>query len=388
MEGILRFNVTEDEWDAIPANVRDIARAIWESFMEDQFSTWKGTIEVGLQEGLVHLQMAGILKTRKRMTQVAGLWKRHVRNAINVAWGWHEDVANEDRRPLREINWVRMRKSPNGNNRRPTRADLDYVYDEYLEDETKKEPWGEGGTRPARNTTSKSKYREMVALARSGVEHVIAIQDDELGGMASRYPGSYTKILSHAQMVKLPIERKIYGLWIHGPAGSGKSAAVNHGLRRVMMQVNRDLEDTDPGVTAWPDLLYEFQNEPHGWEDGYKGQPIGLMDEFGPGSIRLTKLNRMMDSRPCSIAQRHSAGAICRLKMLIVVSNHEPEGCWPRIMEAHPHLAHTVRRRFNFYHLEGIPQPNGTTFRDDEQQEDLISLIYLQMMRALREGWD
>lgn len=381
VEGLLRFNMSRLEWDEVHPNIKDLVKGLLERFLDERFSSWKMTLECGHQEGLMHIQMGGKLKQRQRFATLARRWKDHVvqetRALHHLRWHEENDPWDTDF-PIREIGWVRMRRAPNANGRFPGRKDIDHFFDDYLEDDTKVEGWGEGGERPPRNTTSSKAYNAAIALADEGVRLDDAIVHEDHGCMVAKYQGAYTRRQMRVDLLRTPIMRTITGVWIHGSAGTGKSHAVNLALVRVLSQLNREV-GMGPGATAWPDLLYEFALERHGWEDGYRGQPVGLMDEFGPGSIQLKKLNRMMDSRPCSIAQRHSAGAMLNMRMLIVVSNYTPADCWPGVFLKHPELEETVNRRFTLITLEKDPLTNQ---RDPAQQESLISLLYLLMMRA------
>lgn len=95
--------------------------------------------------------------------------------------------------------------------------------------------------------------------------------------------------------------------WLWGPTGVGKS--------------HRAFQDYDP------DTHYLWKNHDKGWQDGYTGQPIVVINDFR-GDIPLGQLLEMVDRFPYWVSRRGREPAPWLAKHIIITCPHPPEGMY------------------------------------------------------------
>jgi len=91
-------------------------------------------------------------------------------------------------------------------------------------------------------------------------------------------------------------------IWYWGPTGVGKSHAAFEGYH--------------------PDTHYRWKND-NGWQDGYTGQPIIIINDFR-GSIKYDEMLQLCDKWPYDLPRRGREPAPCLATKIIVTSSLPP----------------------------------------------------------------
>jgi len=157
----------------------------------------------------------------------------------------------------------------------------------------------------------KDRYEEAWRLAQRGE---FALIEPEL--RLRHY--STLKIIARDYMVRPPQLGGPCGIWIHGPAGCGKTTSANR---------------------KYPDAFLKPINK---WWDGYQGEETVICDDFGIYHRELTtSLKHWADFLPF-VAETKGSSTYVRPKRFIVTSQYTIEKIWENDEEA---LA-ALRRRF------------------------------------------
>lgn len=98
------------------------------------------------------------------------------------------------------------------------------------------------------------------------------------------------------------------GIWYTGPTGSGKSHAVFEGF--------------DPATHYVKDLSTE-------WWDGYKGQPVVILNEFRGSDMKYQQLLDLIDKWPTCVKWRNKESVPFLAKEVRIASILDPEEAYP-----------------------------------------------------------
>lgn len=127
------------------------------------------------------------------------------------------------------------------------------------------------------------------------------------------------------------------GTWITGPSKSGKS--------------EKAFENYDPSTHYLKNLNEE-------WWDGYKGQPIVILNEFR-GQIKFSELLDLVDKHPKMVKWRGRESVPFLARELIITSIHTPYECYANV---HDEPWEQFDRRFQIVELEQkCPEGNNST---------------------------
>lgn len=213
-------------------------------------------------------------------------------------------------------------------------------------------PTVEWGTRPLdqqeKGQSQKDLWAEVAKLADEG----------KFAEIAQQYPMidvlHYDKLLKRFYRSKAgaakTLDGELQGVWIYGPAGTGKSRYVDEKFG----------EDYYPkaGNTKWWDL-YTYQDNV--W-----------IDDFDPTIKNMTYLMKIWTDRYKFVAEVKGAQIMIRPKQIIVTSNYSIEECFGQ----DPKLLKAMERRFPTVMYIGededdIPPPKkrkvDEAFGDDEE---------------------
>jgi len=113
------------------------------------------------------------------------------------------------------------------------------------------------------------------------------------------------------------------GLWIFGPTGSGKSHMAMHDFN--------------------PDTHYLWKLNDNGWQDGYRGHPIVIINDFRGKGIDYDMMLNLVDKWPYTIPQRGKEPFPFLAKKVIITSPMSPDEVYHRRHESDG-IAQLLRR--------------------------------------------
>lgn len=179
-------------------------------------------------------------------------------------------------------------------NIKPTRAK------DFGEQYTKKDDdWWEYGTKP--NQGARNDLKEVTEEMKSGKRKVEDILMDD-PGMYHMYGRTLEKV-QDLLMRKKQRTWMTQGIWYYGETGVGKSRKAYEGYT--------------------PETHYVWKND-NGWQDGYTGQPIIIIDDFR-GEIKYGELLKMVDRHQFYMPRRGREPVPCLATTVIVTSSMKPE---------------------------------------------------------------
>ena len=115
----------------------------------------------------------------------------------------------------------------------------------------------------------------------------------------------YGRTLERIELIRLRKQHRSWmtkGYWVHGPAGVGKSEMVH--------------KDWNEATHFKPDLTCK-------WWDGYKGQPIIILEDFR-GEYTLGQLFRLVDRYPHTVPWRCKESVPFLAKEVWITCNQSP----------------------------------------------------------------
>lgn len=95
------------------------------------------------------------------------------------------------------------------------------------------------------------------------------------------------------------------GVWLFGPTGVGKSHLA--------------FQDYDP------DNVYEWKKDDKGWQDGYTGQEVVVINEFRGDTMKYDHLLELVDKWPKTVSRRGREPVPFLAKLVIITSSLSPE---------------------------------------------------------------
>lgn len=133
------------------------------------------------------------------------------------------------------------------------------------------------------------------------------------------------KEIARDNMPKKEDAEDVTGIWIHGPAGCGKSK-----LAREMSKGE-----------FYPKLANK-------WWDGYQGQDYVVLDDLDPKHDCLGYHLKLWSDRYAFIGETKGGAIMCRPKFIIVTSQYTIEEIWPN----EPATVEALSRRFTPHNLK------------------------------------
>lgn len=119
------------------------------------------------------------------------------------------------------------------------------------------------------------------------------------------------------------------GIWLWGPTGCGKSVTAF--------------------IDFHPDTHYVWKLNDNGWQDGYRQQPIVVIDDFR-GTLAYDELLRMVDTHPnYTVPRRGRAPMPFTSKLVIITSSLPPVEVYHRRNERDS--IEQLNRRFQTFEL-------------------------------------
>lgn len=158
----------------------------------------------------------------------------------------------------------------------------------------------EYGTRPAQGErTDLETLRDQIAAGTTTVDDILR----EHPSIYHQY-GRTLCALEDSYMRDRYRTEQTHGLWVYGCTGLGKSNYAFHLFR--------------------PKTHYVFKYESSGWQDGYRQQPIVIMDEFR-GQIPYAQMLRILDRHPSEYWSRRNREPVPFVsKKVIITSSLHP----------------------------------------------------------------
>lgn len=175
----------------------------------------------------------------------------------------------------------------------------------------------EFGSRPYGNSERKSKWKEILELARKG-----AMQEIE-----DKFPSEFIRYHSRLSGLHKP-ERPIIldvleNEWWVGPTGSGKS---------------REL---------WQSYPSHYQKSLNKWWDGYNYEEVVAIEEWAPkNEVTASSLKIWADRYPFTAEIKGGTLQKIRPKKIIVLSNYTIDQCFQSAEDREP-----IQRRFKVKHF-------------------------------------
>jgi len=114
--------------------------------------------------------------------------------------------------------------------------------------------------------------------------------EDEFVPIEARYMKYFDRVLTRNTP---PRSTKTRCVFIYGPPGTGKSFTARTEARNVY--------GSDPFCLSLRHEASAMQ-----WWDGYTGQDTVLIDEFGPGHMKVPEFNALIDEGPHQVQTKGS----------------------------------------------------------------------------------
>lgn len=178
----------------------------------------------------------------------------------------------------------------------------------------------EFGTKPVRRQ-SKVDWAEIKKNAQEG--NLDKIPED----IYVKYYSSLTKIKKDHM---LPTDSDhLRGIWIYGPAGSGKSRWVRDECKRQCLSL-------------YPKLVNK-------WWDGYQGQEIVVMDDIDPKHEFLSQQLKLWTDRYGVILENKGGACVDNYKWFIITSQYRINDIWKD-----DETRDALKRRIKEYGIEEV----------------------------------
>lgn len=116
---------------------------------------------------------------------------------------------------------------------------------------------------------------------------------------------------------------KTEGLWLWGPTGTGKSFEAYKNFKT--------------------ETHYVWKFNDNGWQDGYNGQEIVIMDDFR-GQIKYSELLNILDQYPYTLSRRYLGPIPFLAKKVIITSPSPPEKIYFNIAGGEDSIDQLLRR--------------------------------------------
>lgn len=147
-------------------------------------------------------------------------------------------------------------------------------------------------------------------------------------------------------------------LWITGPTGVGKSRAVY-----------KNYNDED---------YYIWEYHKSGWQDGYKGQKIVIMEDFR-GEVKYQDLLRLGDRYPMKLPVRYKEPVPFLSTLIIITSSMTPEDIYGK----EDNLDQLTRRLYERNIVDLTLLESFWSFWNVTVEEALLDLVDRAKMEAL-----
>lgn len=209
------------------------------------------------------------------------------------------------------------------------------TFNEAIEYCTKDGVYSEFGTRPIdpkqKGEGERARWLKIIKLAKAGRGTDLA---DEFPGVYIRQYRTLLQITKDHLKMPLDIDGPgRVGVWIWGPAGTGKSR---------MARFN------------WPDAYKKQYNK---WWDGYTGQENVIMDEMEKEGSMFGHHLKIWTDRYAFMGEVKGGNLAMRPKQFIVTSNYSIDDIFQE-----PELNAAIKRRFTQIHLKDNWTPENNPY--------------------------